>query len=217
MKKFFVKYFFQFFLIFFIFSCSSTNVVNITKDNVQINNTIELQKEYYALERDYNTESKDKTNNEILDNLLDNVIFSLGGYDADILSKKENSFQININNIDIKTLEEKLNENAPKNNPILYRDDDNHIKLNINVDNYMALSTIMPILENETFMAYTAKYNKDTSESEFKKLIAYAISKDVSDKMEKSKIIITLNDNGYTKTVAFSVLDFLLLHSPITL
>ena len=78
----------------------------------------------------------------------------------------------------------------------MYKDKDGKVKVNINVDNYLRLSKIVPILNNETFYSYTAAFNKDTTEDEFVKLISYAISDECAKAMSESKIKVTFNSNG---------------------
>ena len=217
MKRFFVKYFVTFFSIFLFLSCSSLTNVKINDDKSSIENSIKLDNEYYALERDYNELSKDKTNDAIVNSLFDNIIYSLGGYDSEILKVSQNEFKLTINNLNIRKIMDKVNTDPI--NPIIYYNgnDDNQIHININKDNYMGLSALLPILNNETFYAYTAEYNQNTSREEFKKLIAYSISAEVSESMEKSTITLNFNDGSNTKTLKFSILDFLLLHEPIIL
>ena len=209
-----VKYFLSISLVFFLISCTSINTLTINDENATLENTTSLRSEYFALERDYNPQSKNKSDEYILNLLLTTLSQTLSKNGLEIIESTPSSFTINIKDIDIDALIVELNTNDD--NPIIYKDKDGNVKVNINVDNYLRLSKIVPILNNETFYSYTAEFNKDTTEDEFVKLISYAISDECAKAMSESKIKITFNNNDESSKIEFTILDFLLLHKPIT-
>lgn len=209
-----VKYFLSISLVFFLISCTSINTLTINDGYAALENTTSLRNEYFALERDYNPQSKNKSDEYILNLLLTTLSQTLSKNGLEIIESTPSSFTININDIDIDALIVELNTNDD--NPIIYKDKDGNVKVNINVDNYLRLSKIVPLLNNETFYSYTAKFNKDTTEDEFVKLISYAISDECAKAMSESRIKVTFNNNDESSKIEFTILDFLLLHKPIT-
>lgn len=209
-----VKYFLSISLVFFLISCTSINTLTINDGYAALENTTSLRNEYFALERDYNPQSKNKSDEYILNLLLTTLSQTLSKNGLEIIESTPSSFTININDIDIDALIVELNTNDD--NPIIYKDKDGNVKVNINVDNYLRLSKIVPILNNDTFYSYTAAFNKDTTEDEFVKLISYAISDECAKAMSESTIKVTFNNNDESSKIEFTILDFLLLHKPIT-
>lgn len=209
-----VKYFLSISLVFFLISCTSINTLTINYGYAALENTTSLRSEYFALERDYNPQSKNKSDEYILNLLLTTLSQTLSKNGLEIIESTPSSFTININDIDIDALIVELNTNDD--NPIIYKDKDGNVKVNINVDNYLRLSKIVPILNNDTFYSYTAAFNKDTTEDEFVKLISYAISDECAKAMSESTIKVIFNNNDESSKIEFTILDFLLLHKPIT-
>lgn len=224
MKNKFCLYHLNFFLIFFlisIFSFSSClSETNITSLNniTSFTHKSELDGTFFNIMSDYDANSKNKSTNEITQSTLSEILKTIYPY-ADITPDipSDTSFLINACDLKVDDLILAVNKNCSPNNKILYYDNDNMLHLNINVDNYFALSEIVPILKNETFYSYSAEFNKDISKDEYKDLISYAVSRHVSEALEKSLITISIKDQNGERTKTFSIMDFMLLHEPITL
>lgn len=224
MKNKFCLYHLNFFLIIFLISIFSLSSC-ISETNIATLNSItsfthksELGGTFFNVMSDYDANSKNKSTNEITQSTLSEILKTIYPY-ADITTEEpsDTSFVINASDLKIDDLILVVNKNCTPDNKILYYDNNNMLHLNINVDNYFALSEIVPILNNETFYSYSAEYNKDISADEYKDLIAYAVSRPVSEALEKSLITISIKDQNGERNKTFSIIDFMLLHEPITL
>ena len=218
--KFCPYHFYIFFiLLFFLFiSCSSQTQFEISGNAINLSNNTELNNEFFDLVNDYDVQNGEKTHSEITKALYEEILSSLSDYCTIYNSNnKEQSFQIDARDFNKPELILFINKLCPENNKILYYDSDNILRLNINVDNYQALSIIIPALNNETLFAYTAAYNRDISKEDYKTLISYAVSPKISAVMDECIINICINDDNGTRSCSFSITDFMLLHTPITL
>ena len=198
-------------------SCVSQTTLTETNNSYTLISKTTFSDVYFALERDYNTLSHDKTNEEIVYSIASEIASTLNKYNIlyDIKNKSDEiyiSFTSSRNEIEniIKSI-----TNDPK-NPLLYYEDD-ELKVNINRDNYMDLKAFLPLLENETVYSYTAAFNADTSADEYIEIISYVLSEKIATTLEECEISFTINDEYDSKNISFTLLDFLLLHSPITL
>ena len=78
----------------------------------------------------------------------------------------------------------------------------------INNQNYMNLKEIFPILENENFYIYSAKYNSDKNEEEYIELLDFVFGEDFAKAFEKSKIYIEIkSDKEIINTEGFKTSD----------
>ena len=158
-----------------------------------------------------------KTNSEILEIISLEISDTLTKYNVlfDINSTRDT---IDISFTSTKEEIERLSSSitSDENNPILFYENDT-LKININRDNYMDLKVFLPLLENETIYSYTAAFNADTTKEEYLEIISYVLSEDIATSLDECEIAFTINDGKTSKKVSFTLLDFLLLHSPITL
>lgn len=205
------------FIPFMLISCISETSVSYKNGSYALTSKNTFTDVYFALERDYNSEMSSKTNSEILEIISSEI--------SDTLTKYNVLFDINSNNdtivISFTSTKDEIERistsiTSDKNNPILFYDR-NSLKININRDNYMDLKVFLPLLENETIYSYTAAFNADTTKDEYLEIISYVLSEDIASSLDECTIAFTINDGKTSKNVSFTLLDFLLLHSPINL
>lgn len=200
----------------FFTSCYSQTTITDKHINYISTSNISFAPLFFALERDYNDNYKNYTNDEIVNDIYASLISSFKDFGFDISGKAKNE-KINILFKFTKDQLVKLCDSitSDSTNPIIFYDDNNKLAININVNNYMDIAKILPLLEDETFYSYTATFNKDISEEDYLELISYVFSEDVSTALKEYVIKITISDENTQKDITFTLLDFLLLHSPI--
>ena len=102
-----------------------------------------------------------------------------------------------------------------------------HVEININMDNFKQLTTIIPFLGDPNFEVYGPLYNHDLTKDEYLEMVSFILGEQCPDSIAKSSVKIQVvapqaitGHNGKlrnSKTVEFSfpLIDFLLLHEPI--
>lgn len=205
-------------MLLFFPSCYSQNeIVYNTNGTYNITSTTSFLPLYFSLLRDYDENAKILSENEILSLIRDNTedTLKLYGLSADV-KVQNGGFSISVNTTKENITAVILKITSDISNPILYYEGE-QLRLNINKDNYMDLKAFLPILENETFYSYTARFNEDTTEEEYLELIGYVLSENASASLKECKISINLKDESSVHNLSFTLLDFLLLHTPLTL
>ena len=205
------------FISFALISCISETSVSYKSGVYALSSKTAFNDTYFALERDYNSEMSGKTNSEILEIISSEISDTLLKYNV-LFDINSNNDTINISFTSTKDEIERISSSitSDENNPILFYENDT-LKININRDNYMDLKVFLPILENETIYSYTAAFNADTTKDEYLEIISYVLSEDIAFSLGECEIAFTINDGKKSKNVSFTLLDFLLLHSPIVL
>ena len=101
------------------------------------------------------------------------------------------------------------------------------VEININMDNYVELTQIIPFLADPNFEVYGPLYNNDLTEEEYLEMVSFILGEQCPESIGKSKITIAVSapkaivsHNGKlrdSRTVEFSfpLIDFLLLHESI--
>ncbi|MCR4675909.1 MAG: hypothetical protein K5634_01605 [Sphaerochaetaceae bacterium] len=107
------------------------------------------------------------------------------------------------------------------------KDGKTRLELNISLENYDVLASIVPFLSDPNFEVWGPKYNDYLSEEEYKELVSFVLGEEGPASIDSSIITITLkapgkitSTNGTIKqnnTVEFSfpLIKFLLLHEPL--
>ena len=107
------------------------------------------------------------------------------------------------------------------------KDGRTHVEININMDNFKQLTTIIPFLGDPNFEVYGPLYNHDLTKDEYLEMVSFILGEQCPDSIAKSSVKIQVvapqaitAHNGKlrnSKTVEFSfpLIDFLLLHNPI--
>jgi len=102
------------------------------------------------------------------------------------------------------------------------------VEININMDNYEQLTRIIPFLADPNFEVYGPLYNHDLTEDEYLEMVSFILGEQCPDSIAASSIRIQVvapkavtSHNGKarnSKTIEFSfpLIDFLLLHEPIS-
>ena len=107
------------------------------------------------------------------------------------------------------------------------KDGKTHVEININMENYPQLTTMIPFLADPNFEVYGPLYNNDLTEEEYLEMVSFILGEQCPDSIAASSVKIQVvapkaieNHNGSlrnAKTVEFSfpMIDFLLLHESI--
>ena len=102
------------------------------------------------------------------------------------------------------------------------------VDIRIDMDNFEQLTRIIPFLGDPNFEVYGPLYNHDLTEEEYLEMVSFILGEQCPDSIAASSVKIQVvapkaisSHNGKTrnaKTVEFSfpLIDFLLLHEPIT-
>lgn len=102
-----------------------------------------------------------------------------------------------------------------------------HVEININMDNFNQLTTIIPFLGDPNFEVYGPLYNHDLTKDEYLEMVSFILGEQCPDSISKSSVTIQVvapqaitRHNGKLRTArtvefSFPLIDFLLLHEPI--
>ena len=130
---------------------------------------------------------------------------------------------------DYSSLEKVVSDlNGGKSNTLL-KIDEKSMSLNLNIDNYSELESVIPFLSDPNFEVYGPRYSYGMSKDEYMDMISFLLGEEGPKALEESFVSIEINTPGDIKNVegamktgtrkavySFPVVDFLTLNKPLT-
>lgn len=219
-------------VVFLLTSCVVTSNIDLSENNA--NARVEATEFFSLLLEDLSSFTRTEEDISLMNQSMSDFVLQLlqtrNVYDLDF-SKEEDKEYYNLS-FSFTELESLLSALSGQNDQsILTVEEDDLskiIKLDISMSNYDQLEEMVPFLKQEDIAVYCARYNQDYTEEEYLTMMNFIAGEEAEEGIKSSYVRLNLTlPNQIIKTngniissdcvsFEFKMIDFLLLHSPIT-
>lgn len=209
--------------VFLFTSCVVTSNLDLQKNNCDTE--IKATPFFSEVIEDLASFTRNPDGKSLMQNAVESFAERLGECPSVYSVSFEDDSEISFEFADFKTLVKELTDEKNQN---VLTFEDNCLNLNINMDNYSQVKEMVPFLALEDIAVYCAEYNEDYSEEEYLTMMEFIAGPDSREGILSSYVSLVINTpsevkdtngnllNADTVEFRFPLIDFLLLHSPIS-